>query len=132
VSLLLADGMRPDELFQPDGELNYGLLAMVSQHVRQQQSKCVRDLMQTVFEHGRHRGHDPFGYESGGRETRIPGACAAAVLRCRRCAQPRAGAGLGEKVLADDRGSRLLLRVPLVCLQVIGSASVATVYRGSS
>lgn len=64
VSLLLSDTMRPGEVFQPDGELNYGLLAIVAQHMRQQQSKRIRDLLQHTFEQGGHRGHDPFGYES--------------------------------------------------------------------
>ena len=57
--------MRPADLFEPDGELSYGLKAIVDQHYRSQQSKRVRDLMQAAFESGRQRGHDPFGYGSG-------------------------------------------------------------------
>ena len=64
VTLLVSDGMRPEELFQPDGELSYGLKAIVDQHYRSQQAKRVRDTMQAAFETGRQRGHDPFGYGS--------------------------------------------------------------------
>jgi DNA invertase Pin-like site-specific DNA recombinase len=64
VALLVSESMRPSDLFEPDGELSYGLKAIVDQHYRSQQSKRVRNLMQAAFESGRQRGHDPFGYGS--------------------------------------------------------------------
>ena len=64
VALLVSESMRPDDLFEPDGELSYGLKAIIDQHYRSQQSKRVKDLMHAAFVAGRQRGHDPFGYRS--------------------------------------------------------------------
>ena len=64
VDLLVSESMRASDLFEPDGELSYGLKAIIDQHYRSQQSKRVRDMMHTAFMSGRQRGHDPFGYRS--------------------------------------------------------------------
>jgi DNA invertase Pin-like site-specific DNA recombinase len=47
-----------------NGQLVYGIQAVVSQNYRDQMRDMVTSMMQTTFENGGPRGHDPFGYET--------------------------------------------------------------------
>jgi DNA invertase Pin-like site-specific DNA recombinase len=62
---LAADDSPPEHLWTAEGGLIWETSSAADAYMRRKQSEKMRAQAVTAFESGRHRGDDPFGYESG-------------------------------------------------------------------